>query len=563
MSLPRPRLSLLAAATLLAACATVPFMPDRNARAPQLDGFGTVNMATGITSPAARAWFEQGMAQAYGFNEAEAIRAFKAGLAQDPSCAMCAWGVAWQLGPNINATSRGNVKEALKYVDLALRNAQGLSPRERSLVESLALRYAHASESRNTAPLQGAVCSTGMSGDEKAHPLDIAYADKLRDLVDRYPEDPDLLAFYAEAELVATRDDWWDSKTGKPAGRIGELADKLEAALKRHPEHTGLNHYMIHATDAVQVAGRAVDAADRLGRLAPKSPHLLHMPAHTYVQVGRYADATRVNQAAIAADLSMAETLKAQKFEISKDWRGHNNHFQWYAALMEGRGDLALQTARASAEQAKHDHEYFEYVRSLPILTLLRLERWDEVLKEPMPRGNQGVAIALGEMAKGMALARSGQAQAADEAQTRLDAAAEQLQKKHQGKGWVDRMTRGMARTAQVQLRAARAQAAGQAEQALKLQAEAVEASAFVDSTEPPTLAAGTRLALAELQLKAGQALDAERSLRADLAEHPGSGWALRGLEKALRAQGKQAEAQAMESLLARTWPQADAGLRR
>ena len=130
----------------------------------------------------------------------------------------------------------------------------------------------------------------------------------------------------------------------------------LEAGLVLHPEHVGLNHYMIHTVDAVPVARRAEAAADRLGALAPKSPHLLHMPSHTYAHLGRYADATRVNQAAVAADEAMDAEMKRQKFSVSKDWRGHNLHFQWYGALMEGRGDLALSTARTAAGRAKGDN---------------------------------------------------------------------------------------------------------------------------------------------------------------------------------------------------------------
>ena len=217
------------------------------------------------------------MAQAYAFNEFEAVRAFKAALAQDPDCAMCAWGVAYQLGPNINATDRGDLTEALRYVDYAKRHAENSSARDRALIDALALRYGHSSEARNAAVLAAPVCSTGGTG-EKADPLDIAYANRMRELADRFADDPDVLSIYAEAEMIATRDDWWDSKTAQPGGRMGEVASRLEVALRQQPDHVGLNHYMIHAVDSLPVASRAEAAADRLGRLAPSSPHLLHMP---------------------------------------------------------------------------------------------------------------------------------------------------------------------------------------------------------------------------------------------------------------------------------------------
>lgn len=554
---------LLGAALLLSACALRPLEPDRAARAPVLDGFGMVELAISSRSPAARQWFARGMAQAHAFNEIEAVRAFKAGLAQDPACAMCAWGVAYQLGPTLNAPERGDLSEARRYLDHALRHGAGLLPRERELIEAMALRYAHDSQARNTAPLQAARCGSGGGSAGQADPLDGAYAERLRRLVERDPDDPDLLTLYAEAELIATREDWWDPLTGKPAGRIGELAERLEAALLRHPRHTGLNHYLIHTVDALPVAGRAAAAADRLGALAPRSPHLLHMPSHIYVQLGRYADATRVNQQALAADVALVAEQRAQGFEPSKDWREHNGRFQWYAALMEGRGDLALETARAGAARAGADAQAFgQYQRSLPIQTLLRLERWAAVLAEPPPKPDEGLALVLDAAARGTALARLGQGAAAAAQLARLQPQAALLLGQHAGPGPRQELLRGLVEVAQARLRAELALAAQRFDEALAQQALAVAVARGIDNTEPPMLAAGARLALGDMQLRAQHWAAAEQSFRTDLAEHPASGWALRGLGRALRAQGRRAEAEAQQALLAQAWRVADAGLR-
>ncbi len=292
------------ALSVIAACSTLPWRPDSMATAPVLDGFGVGGMQPSQANDAARRLFAQGMAQAYAFNEVEAIRSFKAALAQDPDCALCAWGVAYQMGPNINDTDRHDLREALRYVDYAVQHSAGSSEHDRALIDALAVRYGTDRNARASAAIQADIC--GAVGAKRADPLDIVYADRMRQLVTRFPGDPDILTIYAEAALVATRDDWWDRRTGQPAGRVGELADMLEQGLVLHPRHIGLNHYMIHTVDAVPVARRAEAAADRLGALAPKSPHLLHMPSHTYAHLGRYADATRVNQAAVAADEAMA-----------------------------------------------------------------------------------------------------------------------------------------------------------------------------------------------------------------------------------------------------------------
>lgn len=543
---------------LVGACTTASQGIDAAATAPVLDGYGASTLQPSQANAAAQRLFAQGVAQAYAFDRPEAIRAFKAALARDPGCALCAWAVAWQLGPNINNTSRGDLGEARRYVALAQRNARGASARDRALVDSLALRYGAAGGAVQGLPL-AEVCR---AGGDPVDPLDRAYAARMRELVGAYPQDPDVLALYAEAELVATERSWWNEATGKPAGRVGEVADLVEAALARTPEHVGLNHYMIHAADAVPVAARAVPAADRLGRLAPKSPHLLHMPSHTYAHVGRYADATRVNALALEADDALTAGLKRQGFEPLTDWRGHNGHFKWYGALMEGRAALALETARANAGRAKGDSEYAEYVRSLPILTLLHLQRWDALLAEPMPSGGRGMAAVLGDAARGIAMARTGDLPGARAALARVQPKADALLATYTGNAYGVRIQRSIVASAARELAAELAFTEGRVEAALALQAQAVEAGADADRSEPPTLASAPRLRLGQMQLRARRYADAEQSFRSDLALHPLNGWAQQGLARALAAQGKQDDARATQRDLAASWAQAEAGVR-
>lgn len=555
------RSALTLAAATLGACAMGPLQVDSSARAPVLTGFGASTLVITTRSADAQRLFSQGMAQAYAFNEVEAVRAFKAALAQDPACAMCAWGVAYQLGPNINATERGDLRDALAHVDLALRRLEGVSPRERALIEALGSRYDHRSQKATTAVMAAAICTT-RSGDKKPDPLDVAYAARMRELADRFNDDPDVVAMYAEAEMIATPgDDWWNLATGRPVGRMGEVADRLEHALKQQPAHVGLNHYMIHAVDALPVAARAEAAADRLAALAPNSPHLVHMPSHTFGQLGRYADASRVNQRALELDVTFADELKAQGFSNSKDWRGHNGHFFWYAAVMEGRGDAALDAARAAAARAKADHDFAELVRARPVLTLVRMARWEAVLQEPLPTGDKGMATVLGHYARGTALARSGQPAQAAAALALLEPAAAKVIAAHGASDNFEKLMRSVAVVARASLRAELALSEGRVDAALEHQAEAVTTAKLLDENEPPTLGAGSRLTLGDMQLQARRWTDAEQTFRADLALHPRSGWALRGLAKSLEGQGRSAEAAVRRAELRREWRTADADL--
>lgn len=562
----RPLTALALAA--LTACAIAPLEPDTAATAPVLEGFGTLDWRIATDSAAAQRFFTQGVLQAYAFNEKEAVRQFKAALAADVRCAMCAWGVAWQLGPNINAPARDDLTEARRYVVHALRHADRASARDRALIEAMAVRYgeAKAADVRRDGPAAaGDTCRSGSSGGTSAHPLDVAYAQRLHALVQATPADPDLLSLWSEAAMIATGDDdWWNPDTGKPLPVIAEMVDRLERAQAGALNHTGLNHYLIHAADAVPAAARAVAAADRLGALAPASPHLVHMPSHTYAQVGRFEDARRVNAMAVEAEDALDARQKAQGFSISKDWRQHNIHFHWYGALMQGRGDEAVAVARKlAARAAQRDTNFSEYWRSLPLHTLMRLERWDAVLAEPLPSGERGMAAVFAQQARGTALARLGRGAEATAALALAQAGYDKIAAAHASQSESDQGTRRFAEAALTRLRAEVALAERRADAALAEQAKGVAVSKSFDQREPPTTGAGALLALGDVQLALGRAADAEATYRSDLVLRPESGWALRGLARALAAQGKASEAAAVRQRLDRVWTEADAGLKK
>lgn len=553
-------LAIAAALAGLGSCATV-FAPDRSARAPVLDGFGALDLPVVSADPAAQQLFARGLLQSYAFNDPEAQRAFKAALARDESCAMCAWGVAKAAGPNINDPERHDLAEARRHLAWAASRVPASARRERALIEALSERYGPEGDGAKAKLPEAPVCSSG--GGPKAHPLDVVYAARMRALADAYPDDPDILVLYAEAVMIATRSDWWDRKSGQPAGEIGVVTDRLERALALHPRHTGLNHFLIHAADSSPRPERAAAAADRLGGLAPASPHLLHMPAHIYVRLGRYGDAVRVNESALAAQARQKAALAAQGFSQSVDWDGHNRDFLWFAALTDGRGELALAQARALAElAAKGKSPTAEFLRGLPLLTLVRLERWSEVLEEPAASGDAGLAAPMADYARGVALIRSGKLEAARERSTALQAALAQA-------GLKSATVMGEDPAAKVleilssRLVAEIAAAEGQADAARAALARGVDLEATLEATEPPLLASMSRLALGGVMLRLQRWPDAERAYRDELVAQPGSGWALAGLEQALAGQGRVEEARRVRAEAERAWAGADATVRR
>ena len=542
---------------LLASCATLPAPVDFSARAPRLQGYGKATLAPASANTEAQQFFAQGVQQAYAFNEAEAVRAFKAALALDPSCALCAWGVAWQLGPIINNPMRADLREAQRYTALAVSLGGQAAPRERGLIEAMAVRYGEQRSPSQDAPLLAEICGPA-GASEKADPLDAAYAARLRVLSDAHPADADIASLYAEAVMVATRSDWWDRKTGKPAGAIGDMVQRLEAALAKQPEHTGVNHYLIHALDASPQPERALAAADRLGALAPASPHLVHMPAHIYARVSRYADAVRVNEEAIAAQANLNALLAQQQFEKTSDWDGHNLHFLWFGAVMEGRGDLAVATARRIATRgATSTSGFAQYRRALPVHTLARFERWAAVLAEPTSPDKGFMARPRDGHARALALQHTGQHAPA----RALQAEIAQLTPP-QGKNDGSELLRSMHSIVLARLNAELAQREGRTDAAVAAAQAAVTAEDAFEAREPPMLAAMARQAQGQLLLGAGRAVEAETAFRADLTDQPGSGWALRGLHLALQRQGKSAEAAEVRQQLQRVWGAADPALR-
>jgi tetratricopeptide (TPR) repeat protein len=363
--------------------------------------------------------------------------------------------------------------------------------------------------------------------------------------------------------MIATRGDWWDKKTGAAAGAIGDVADRLERALHRHPRHPALNHYLVHALDSSPRPERALAAADRLGAIAPQSPHLLHMPSHIYVRVARYGDAVRVNEEAIAAQARENAAIRAQGFTPSNDWDGHNRHFLWFAALTAGRGELALEQARAlAAYVANAPNPTAEFMRSLPLLTLVRLERWDDVLGSTTPAGDAGVAGPIAAYASGVALVRLDRIAEARERSAALQAALDAPALR--GKTLMaDDPVRTVLEILARRLQGEIAIAEQKADLANASVAGGSDREAALKSGEPPLLGSMSRVALGDLMLRAGRWNDAEQAYRAELVVLPGNGWALVGLQEALDRQGRGDDARRVRDESERVWADADASLRK
>ena len=293
--------------------------------------------------PGAQRFFDQGLRLLYAFNHAEAIRAFREAARLDPGLAMAYWGQALGLGPNLNAPmTQENGRQAYAAIQQALTTAPGATPRERALIEALALRYA-----------------PDGTGDRPA--LDRAYAAAMRGAADRFDGDADVQTLFADAQMNTMPWDYWQ-KDGKPKPETARVLESLEDVIARQPDHAGALHYHIHLLEASADPDRAAASADRLGSLMPAAGHMVHMPAHIYIRVGRYADAAEANVRAIAADEDYLAQCQAQGlYPVS--YYPHNLHFLWAAATLRrsprgggrGRAESGGEGAASSRRRALVD----------------------------------------------------------------------------------------------------------------------------------------------------------------------------------------------------------------
>ncbi len=555
----------IALALLLTAC-----RPDTNTapaaassmQAARLTGVGNASLVITTRVASAQEFFNQGLRLAQAFDHREAQRAFAEAARLDPDCAMCAWGMAYAVGPNINHPLRPADPSAATYVQRAAALASKAAPKERALISALAARHdvALSLPPRSVSPQAAPSCGP-RSAPQGAEPLDIAYAQAMAQVARDFPDDDEIAVLYAEALLMLAPWEWWN-RAGDVASE-GTLAaiDTLERVLARSPQHAGANHFLIHALEGSRTPQRALTAAQRLGALAPDAGHMVHMPSHIFVRVGRYADATRVNLDAIEADRRLEAQLLAQGLTPLAHV-SHHHHFLWASASMQGAAEVAIDAARWLAREANHDHQPFgsngsnDYFLGLQWLALVRFSRWNEILAQPEPSWPAHASAypgAVWRYARGVALARSGKLDAANRELTLLQSAAADPGLDGLTVNGIDDLSALLALAGEA-LRGEIALAQRRYGEALVHLRRAVTLEDALEAEEPPPWAVPTRQSLGAALLLAGRAVEAEAVFRADLARHPGNGWSLYGLAESLQRQKRSAAASAARKQFDDAW---------
>lgn len=517
--------------------------PATPAAVPIIEGLGSYHKAISTGNPETQRYFDQGLRLAYAFNHLEAIRAFEEAARRDSTCAICWWGVAFSYGSNINMPM-DSASAVAAYA--ALQKAQRLAPRaaenERAYITALSKRY------------------TGSLAGQPAR--DTAYAAAMQQLAARYPRDIDALSLHADAIMNLSPWYYWDD--GKPRPQTGAMLTSLERALEIDSMHPGACHFFIHAVEAV-APERAVPCAERLAGLMPAAGHLVHMPGHIYIRVGRYADAIKANEHAVHADESYIQDRRPGMGVYTLGYYPHNYDFLAFAAAMSGRSAQAVQASDKQASVIPLEvagapgMAFMQGHLTRRLQMRVRFGKWDEILATPEFPAELPYANAIRTYARGRAFVAKGDLPAAKAELAKLEAAAASPRMAELRLEF--NSTRSVAMIAERVLAGAIAAAEGRHEAAVASLRQAAELEDNLTYGEPPEWSIPVRHDLGRVLLEAGKPADAERAYREDLERFPANGWALKGLELSLRAQGKTAEADEVAKEFSEAWKGADVKL--
>ena len=520
----------------------------QRAGAPLFKGMGAFHMPITTRDTDAQRYFDQGMVLAFGFNHAESIRSFRAAQTLDSDCAMCFWGEALATGPNINVTNNGKAvmtpeerASARAAIDHALTLVDGVTPKERSWILALDKRY----DGQRETPRD---------------PLDRAWADALSEMVDAYPDDMTVASVYAEALMNTMPWDYW-GPSGEAKPDTQAVIKSLERVMAAEPEHPLALHLYIHALEASSNAQKAEGAADALANLVPGSGHLVHMPSHIYFRVGRYQDAALANIRAADIDEAYIAECNAQGFYPAL-YYPHNIHFLWASATMQGQSELSLKSARRVVENVRIEQvEQFptiQFFRTVPMLSLVRFARWEEILSEPEPHAPFAFARAIWHYGRGVAYASMENKESALKELAAIELLEPEVDEIFMGNVYPAKSLIGIAKSL---LRGEIAFRSGAMAAAVTSFEQAVAMQDALPYTEPPFWYYPTRQSLGAALLADGRAAEAQLVFEADLEQYPMNGWSLYGLTEALNAQGLTAPAEAARQRFETVWQFSDVTL--
>jgi tetratricopeptide (TPR) repeat protein len=485
-----------------------------------LPGWGHYSYPVTVKSDSAQFYFDQGLSMYYSYHFKEAVASFKESERLENNNPMALWGQALAMGPYYNAahnyTKPAGLEEVLKKMNEASVNA---SPKEKRLIEAMNSRY-----------------SADQSDSDRAA-LNLAYSQKIKELISEYPDDQDIPVLYIDAMMVIHAWDFW-SKDGNSKPWTPELVRICEKVLKANPKHPAALHYYIHLTEASRHPEVSLGGAETLRDLLPGVAHMVHMSSHAYERSGLYSKGVEVNN--FADDNLLYYDLLAKNLSLNK----HSPHYfavQTYCALSAGMYNEAMRYAKRCQQSVTPTPEttYDQYHYMIPVMTLVRMGKWDQILKDSIvPDSRWTYASLLSDFAKGIAFINTGQVDsaAAHLEQMRIKMKDPVLAKRRipfNSPIQVAGIAESILNATVLFARHERVLAIASLEKAVKLEDQLIY-------TEPKDWPIPSRQFLGAYLLKSGKPAQAQKVYQEDLIFNPGNGWSLLGMYQSIRAQGKK-----------------------
>ena len=508
------------------------------------------------SSEDAQTWVDRGLAWTYGFHHEEAKRCFERAVEADPDCAMAHWGIAYVVGPNYNYAwddfDPASLTSSLSTAREARVNAERLAPlateAEQALIATLAARY----------PVVDA--TEGDPGWCEGH------AAAMRTAYQRFPDDLDIAALFAESLMNVTPWQMWDLATGQPAAgaHTVECREVLERALmapesRRHP---GVLHMYIHLMEMSPTPEAASEAGALLSDLVPDAGHLRHMPSHIDVLTGDYRRVIEANQAAYEADqryVDVGGVMNAYTL-----YRCHDLHFLVYGAMFVGDRRTALDAAdrlvaaipdsliRVESPPMADLLEAFIPIR---VHVLIRFGMWDELIEEPLPEDYElfSATTAFVHYGRGVAYSATGRVAEAERERELFRAAVARVP---ETRTLFNNTVTDLLAIASEMLDGELLYRRGEYDEAYAALRRSIDLDDHLPYDEPWGWMQPTRHAYGALLLEQGHVEEAAAVYRADLGlddslpralRHPNNVWSLHGYHECLTRLGQSEEAAAVK----------------
>lgn len=489
---------------------------------PLLKGLDLRDFPMSSQNAEAKAYFRQGFSLLYGFNHWEAIRAFKKSQALDPTCAICFWGEAIALGPNINAPMTDEAAPlALAAIRTAVALIENADARERALIEAAAKRYSD---------------DVGLNRAQ----LDAAYADAMAEVYAAYPDDQDIATLYAEALMDTSPWDYWERDFSSPRPHIKTAIDTINKVLAANPDHYGAIHLHIHLYEASVRVQESEVYADRLADLPIASGHLIHMPSHIYFRIGRYLDSLDINIRAAQIDKEyLAQSKSSRLYRFG--YYPHNVHFILVSAQMAEDKATSLEYAKVLDEMIPVEQislaDWLPPIKVAPYFAYAQFGDMNDIEALRDPGDDVPFLKAMWHYARGTIFAQAGD----DRAWVEQEAIETLIEAEAIQSAGIPAAT--VLEIAANTVGAKRLMAAGNYDGAIELMQQNVTLQDSLVYLEPPFWYYAVEQTLAAAYYLNGQYREAEQAFKESLVRHPNSAGSLYGLWQTQLKLGLDAEA--------------------